>query len=149
MKKLLSNRKVWIGLAMLAGFIILFLLIRKKNPDGTMGLSMKDPETPAPADPWAGLRESLGDWSRKADDDKMWTAAGNLFLPHIDSPEQKNAQIPPYWRAMYAWFKGYNIRPDGYQVIINQSLRKAIIAFVEANPGVTQATVSVGQFIGA
>ncbi len=143
MKKIFNNRIFWIVLAVLAIVIIAFFALRKKTT--SFGLVGKSPEEPR--DQWAGLRESLGDWSQKADDDKVWTAAGDLFLSHVDNPAQRNSQVEPYWRAMYAWFKGYNIRPDGYQAIVNKPLRDAITAYVNANPGISQATISVGQFI--
>ncbi len=147
MKKVLKNRKFWIGMTILVVAIILYLLIRKKKTDGTMSLLDSKGSEQSTQDSWDGFRESLGDWTKKTDDDKMWTAAGDLFLSHLDDHDQRNTLIPPYWRAMYAWFKGYNIKPDGYQVIINQSLRDAIVTFVKANPGITQASVTVGQFI--
>ncbi len=146
MKNLLTTRKFWIGIAVLALAVVLFLVFR--NRKATANMSFTQQGSAAPTDPWAGLRQSLGTWDKKEEDDKMWTAAGHVFLSHIDDADKKNEQIPPYWRAMYAFFKGYNIKPDGYQVIINQPLQDAVKAFVQENPGVTQSSILVGQFIG-
>jgi len=145
MKKLLSNKKAWIGIAIVILAIVLFFVFRKQISNGGMSLTKRTPDTTP--DPWAGLRQSLGTYDKKGEDDKMWTAAGHVFLSDITNHTKKNELIPPYWRAMYAWFKGHNIRPDGWKVITNQSLQSAIKAYVASNGGIAADNVVVGQYL--
>ena len=146
LKNIFLNRKVWIGFAVVALLVILFFVFRKKAKPQ---LGLVDPNLmDNKPDSWLGLRQSLGEWNERqeGEDDKMWTAAGQVFLSHLEAKERAK-QIEPYWRAMYAWFKGQNIRPNGWQVIINKPLQDAVKSYVNANPGISQSTVAVGQNI--
>lgn len=94
------------------------------------------------SDRWTSVREVIGDYSQKDTEgsNSLWVVIGNYYNVTGDDTAR-------LWRTAMGWFKGANLRPDGWEFSTNLPLQAALIAHLDAYPGTTESNFQIGQLL--
>jgi hypothetical protein len=93
-------------------------------------------------DRWRVMRSEIGDWSQKDGEatDGLWVALGQHY-------NISGEAVPPVWRTALGWFKGVNLKPDGWQFKTNLPLQAECTAHIDKYLGTTSKNFEVGQLL--
>ena len=134
MKLKLSNKNLIVGGIGLVVLILVFWYF----------FGREEADVPNVPDPYGALRADpkVGPWKAATPNNSLGMVVWKYVL---GIPEPAQAERDRLKNAALAFFKGYNMQPDGW--IARDVLSVDINEFLERNPTIHYRNVRVGQFI--